>query len=99
MVVVLIRTQLRADVDRALYEETGARMDTLVRAMPGFVSARDYVAEDGDQVSMVCFESHEALRAWRELPAHVEAQQLGKTKIYASYSIQVCEVTRSYAFP
>ena len=34
MVIVVSRTQLRADADVAHYEQVGARMDELVRAMP-----------------------------------------------------------------
>jgi len=91
--MVVIRTQLRPDADRALYERVGGEM------MPGVVSAKDFAAEDGDQISLVTFESHEALLAWRNLPAHVSAQNLGREQMYASYSIQVCEVTRSYGSP
>ena len=34
MVIVVSRTQLRADADVAHYEQVVARMDELVRAMP-----------------------------------------------------------------
>lgn len=99
MVVVIIRTQLRADADAALYARVSDEMDLLVRAMPGFISAKDFTSDDGDRISLVIFDSHEALLAWRNLPAHVEAQRLGKEQIYLSYSVQVCEVARSYQFP
>jgi heme-degrading monooxygenase HmoA len=98
MVIVLIRTALREPVDLAAYEQTGARMDALVRTIPGFVSVKDYVAEDGERISMVCFESQQALAAWREHPEHVIAQRAGKTQFYASYDIRVCEVVRAYDF-
>lgn len=74
-------------------------MDGLVRAMPGFVSANDYTADDGDAISLVTFASADALAAWRNLPEHVEAQRLGRERFYASYSVQVCEVVRAYQFP
>ena len=99
MVIVLIRTELRADVDLAEYERLGNRMDELVRAIPGFISVKDFTAEDGERVSMVCFATHEALAQWRDLPEHVEAQRAGKERIYARYDVRVCEVVRSYAFP
>jgi heme-degrading monooxygenase HmoA len=98
MVIVLIRTQVREDADRAEYERLGVRMDELVRTVSGFVSAKDYAAEDGESVSMVIFESHDALAAWRNLPEHVEAQRAGKERIYAAYDIRVCEVVRAYDF-
>lgn len=99
MVIVVIRTQLRADADVAHYEQVGARMDELVRAMPGFVAAKDFRAEDGDQISLVTFAGMAGLLAWRNLPEHVEAQRLGRETFYASYAVQVCEVVRAYGFP
>ena len=98
MVIVLIRTRLRADADVAHYEQLGARMDELVRAMPGFVSVKDFRADDGDQISLVTFESAAALAAWRNLPEHVEAQRLGRERFYASCAVQVCDVVRAYDF-
>lgn len=99
MVITVIRTQLRADADVAHYEQVGARMDALVRAMPGFVSAKDFSAADGDGVLLVTFASAAELAAWRNLPEHLEAQRLGREQFYASYSVQVCEVVRAYSFP
>lgn len=99
MVIVIIRTKLRPDADLPHYERLGAAMDAAVRAMPGFVSAKDFTAPDGDAISLVTFESADALLAWRNLPAHVEAQRLGRERFYASYSVQVCEVVRAYDFP
>jgi heme-degrading monooxygenase HmoA len=98
MVIVVIRTRLRADADVAHYEQIGTRMDALVRAIPGFVSAKDFAAPDGDAISLVTFESAAALAAWRNLPEHLEAQRLGRERFYASYAVQVCEVVRAYDF-
>jgi heme-degrading monooxygenase HmoA len=74
-------------------------MDTLVEDIPGFISQKSYTSDDGDAIVIVRFESHDALRAWREHPEHAEAQRRGKAEIYASYDVEVCEVTRAYAFP
>ena len=98
MVIVLLRTQIRDDADRAAYERLGARMEELVRQVPGFISVKDYTADDGESITMVCFSSHEALTEWRNLPEHQEAQRAGKEQFYASYDIRVCEVVRAYDF-
>ncbi len=99
MVIVLVRTKLRADADVAAYEALGARMFEIVSAMPGFLGAQDYASPDGDKVSVIRFASQEALRAWREEPSHVLAQARGKAEFYASYEIEVCEVVRAYGGP
>jgi heme-degrading monooxygenase HmoA len=98
MVIVLIRTQLRPDCDRTAYEALNAEMFELVQTMPGFLGVNGYASADGDEVGMVRFESLEALRAWREHPAHLATQQRGKSEFYASYRIEVCEVVRAYDF-
>jgi heme-degrading monooxygenase HmoA len=98
MVIVLIRTALRDPVDLPAYEQTATRMDEIVRTIPGFVSVKDYVADDGERISMVCFESQQSLTAWREHPEHVVAQRRGKQEFYASYDVRICEVVRAYDF-
>jgi heme-degrading monooxygenase HmoA len=49
-------------------------------------------------VSVIEFESEEALRAWREHPEHRKAQELGRAAFYAELQIQVCSVIRQYGF-
>jgi heme-degrading monooxygenase HmoA len=67
--------------------------------MPGFVSIKTFVADDGERVSIVEFASADAQQAWRQHPAHLEAQRLGREKFYSEYRIQVCMVERDYAMP
>jgi len=38
------------------------------------------------------------LAAWRNHPAHREAQQRGRAAFYAEFQIQVCSVVRQYGF-
>ncbi len=97
MVLVIIRTTLRPDVDLAMYEALNTRMFEIVSAMPGFISAKGYKSDDGDEISLIRFASAEALRAWREHPEHVVAQRKGKTEIYSAYDVEVLETTRAYA--
>jgi len=98
MVIVLIRTQVRSDVDAPAYDQLNARMEALVKDIPGFLSAKGYRSDDGDEISIIRFESAEALRRWRELPEHLEAQRRGKEEFFAAYDVEVCEVTRAYDF-
>jgi heme-degrading monooxygenase HmoA len=57
---------------------------------------KTFGAEDGERVSIIEFESEEALRAWREHPEHRKAQELGRTVFYADFQIQVCSIIRQY---
>jgi heme-degrading monooxygenase HmoA len=47
---------------------------------------------------VIRFESLETLRAWRKHPDHLVTQQRGRAEFYASLTIEVCEVVRSYGF-
>lgn len=98
MVIALIRTQLRADADMSAYEQLNARMFELVQRIPGFVSARSYRSDDGDEISLIRFASADALRAWRDHPEHREVQHRGREEFYAAYDVEICEVVRAYDF-
>jgi heme-degrading monooxygenase HmoA len=98
MVIVLVRTKLQPEADRDAYDALNEQMFRLVQTMPGFIAAHGYVSSEGEEVGVIRFVSLEALRAWREHPDHVLAQQRGKSEFYASYTIEVCEVVRAYDF-
>lgn len=94
MVVVVFRSRLResnADAFQALAE----RMHALASAMPGFISYKVYVGEDGERVSIHEWESAEHLRAWREHPEHRQAQAMGREEFYSDYTLYVCEDPRT----
>ena len=67
--------------------------------MPGFVSAKTFVAEDGERVTLVEFDSPETQAAWRDHPEHRQAQAAGRDAFYSEYALQVCGVERESRFP
>ncbi len=97
MVLVVFRSRLRAGVDKDI-SEVGQRMYALASSMPGFISYKDFTAEDGEGVAIVEFESLETLQAWREHPEHRIAQRQGRDRFFTEYRIQVCTPVRDYAF-
>jgi heme-degrading monooxygenase HmoA len=98
MVLIVFRSRMKSDADEAEAEALGARMYELVNGMPGFVSYSDYTAADGEYVTIVEFESHETLAAWRDHPEHVAAQKTGRERFFESYRITVADVVRNYEF-
>lgn len=66
--------------------------------MPGFISYKDFVAEDGENVTVIEWESLEALEAWREHPEHKLAQDQGRNRFFSEYKIQVCAPVRAHEF-
>jgi heme-degrading monooxygenase HmoA len=100
MVVVIFRSRIREGIaeDPKRLEETGQRMYELASRMPGFISYKDFAAADGENLSVVEFESPETLAAWRNHPEHKLVQEWGKREVFAEYHIQVCTPVRDYRF-
>jgi heme-degrading monooxygenase HmoA len=99
MIVVVFRARMKPGAADKELGEMGARMYALGSAMPGFISYRDYQSSDGESVTIVEFESHETLAAWRNHAEHKLAQEAGRNKYFSEYRITVCESVRDYSFP
>jgi heme-degrading monooxygenase HmoA len=95
--VIVFRSRLRPEA-RAEYERRGAEIYELGIAMPGFIAIKDFIADDGERVAIVEFDTAEHLAAWRDHAEHRVAQQQGRDRFYSQYSIQVCKVERSASF-
>jgi len=99
MVVILFELKKRPEADVPEYRARLARMDEIVTSMPGYISNEDFISEDGKRdLSIVRFESLEALEAWRTDPEHAEAQRRARELYYESYHIQVLTTVPEYAF-
>jgi len=46
---------------------------------------------------MVALSSQEQISAWKNDPLHKHAQELGRSKWYKSYSVQIVEIIREYS--
>lgn len=95
--LIVFRSRLRDGVD-AEYGPRADRMFELAEAKPGFVSARDYVAADGERLALIEFESREELAAWRDHPEHRIAQSEGRERWYSEYRLSICSVLRESRF-
>jgi len=88
-----IVTVFRSRLDPARAEEysaLAARMSELAAGMPGFVDAKTFCSDDGERVTVVTFADIDSHRAWGDHPEHRRAQELGRTRLYLTYTIQVC---------
>lgn len=98
MILTIFRSRLRPE-HLVEYEAMAKRMDDLAKTMPGFISIKTFTAPDGERVSLVEFDSEENHQAWRQHPAHREAQRLGHERFYSEFQIQVCRVERAHGMP
>ncbi len=97
MVISIFRSRICPENSSDFYD-LADEMLKLAEAMPGFISYKVYVAEDGERCSIVEFESAERLLAWRNLPEHREAQQIGRDRFYEEYTLHVADPVRESRF-
>jgi heme-degrading monooxygenase HmoA len=97
MIVTVFRSRLKPGV-RDEYVTLANRMNELARTIPGYVSHKDFYADDGERVAVVEFANEEGQRAWQTNPEHRAAQKLAREEFYSEYHIQVCTLDRESKF-
>ncbi len=97
MIVTVFRSRLKPANEQEYYE-WAARIAALAETMPGYVSHKSFMSEDGERVTIVEFESEEGQRVWATNLQHVEAKKKGRADFYTEYKLQVCTVQRESAF-
>jgi heme-degrading monooxygenase HmoA len=80
------------------YSRVAARMRDLAISKFGCLEFHA-VTEGEEEVALSYWPDEQSIRAWRNHPEHVQAQQAGRDRWYLSYSVQVAEVTREYRVP
>ncbi|MER8086711.1 antibiotic biosynthesis monooxygenase family protein [Streptomyces sp. NPDC087532] len=92
-VFTTVRTQ-----DQSGYGETNARMEDLVKDVPGFLGMDHAQTPDGLGITVGYFRDADALTEWRSNAEHRAAQQRGRVEWYQSYTLHVAKVERSHGF-
>jgi heme-degrading monooxygenase HmoA len=79
------------------YGKTVARMRDLAFGKYGCL---DFVAvtEGEQEIAISYWENEESIRAWKSDSEHSLAQEVGRSKWYDSYIVQVVEIKREYKF-
>ena len=54
------------------------------------------VTEGDDEIAISYWRTLEQIQQWKQDEAHLKAQQLGKSRWYQSYRIEVVELVREY---
>ena len=87
----MFRSRLRDDVpDR--YFDLAAELHAKAAELPGFVEFKEFVADDGERLTLVTFDSAEHEAAGATMSHHRAAQQEGRDDFYDEYDVAVCEV-------
>lgn len=93
MIVTVFRSRLKPEAVED-YLPMARRMSELARSIPGYVSHKGFVAEDGERVTIVEFETEEALREWGRHTEHRKAKKSGIESFFSEYKFQICSVMR-----
>lgn len=93
---VIFVSQLRPDAQG--YADAAERMMELVRAQPGFRGVESVRSGDGLGVTVSYWDSLDAIAAWKKQPEHAAIQQIGRSRWYSRFAIQVCRIERAADF-
>ena len=96
MFVVVFRARVR-QFD-AEYSAMAARMRELALSQFGCLSF-NATTESDQEIAVSYWPDEASIRAWKQQAEHLEAQQLGRNRWYASYEVDIAEVKRSYRHP
>lgn len=75
-----------------------ARIEELVRRIPGFIRLEGMRNPEGQGITVSYWDSLDAIQAWTMHKEHHVAQQKGKEVWYSQYIVEVCKVIRAYSF-
>lgn len=94
MYVVIFKARI-ADFDEE-YFRTAAKLKELAFSKYGcmnFVSA----TEGKEEIAISYWQNEQQIRDWKNDPLHLLAQENSRQKWYESYSVEICEVKRTYS--
>ncbi len=97
MIAMIFEYQLD-EVHLDSYRHHADRMRQLGAEFDGLLSIQRYVHPDNPTqlLTLAFFSDEEAVRAWRNLSPHREAQVKGRQNIFTSYRLCMADVIRDY---
>lgn len=98
MILTVFRSRVKPEAQEE-YKRWAMRMSEIAKQMPGYISHKGFVADDGERVTIVEFQSEEAQRAWALHPEHLDAKKKGRADFYQEYRVLICNVARESRFP
>jgi heme-degrading monooxygenase HmoA len=95
--LIVFRNRVRPGVEEA-YDRRAGEVYAIAETMPGLVESKDFVADDGERLALIEFDTPAHLAAWRDHAEHRVAQGEGRDRWYAEYRLDICNVVRSSRF-
>ena len=81
------------------YKTLAEGLNDEVRNFDGFISIERFqsISDQGKFVSLSFWRDEEAVRRWRNVQKHREAQKKGRGGIFSTYRLRVAQVLRDYS--
>lgn len=95
-IIVVFRARARAMDDE--YMATALRMRDKALAEYGCTEFVFATTPDGEEVALSYWPDESSILRWKNDPEHRAAQAQGRDLWYASYLVQVADITRAYAY-
>lgn len=80
------------------YARMSERMAELGEAQPGYLGRESMTDADGNDLTVIYYADADSISRWKEVPAHLVAQRLGRERWYSRYRVEVSRVERHYRF-
>lgn len=90
---VIFTAEMTQDLEG--YEDMARKMRKLVEKQPGYI-AMHHSMEGRREVTISYWQNLESIKAWKQQPEHRAAQELGRSKWYANYSVQFAKIDKFY---
>ena len=80
------------------YLEIAKQLHPIVQEIDGFISIERFesLAQPGKILSLSFWRDEQAVRAWRNVAEHRQAQRDGRNGIFSGYRLRVASVIREY---
>lgn len=94
----VIFSSRRTEDDDQAYDAMAERMAELAAQQSGYLGHETARDADGFGITVSYWRDEAAVRNWKRIAEHREAQRLGRDRWYREYRVRVAKVEREYAF-
>ncbi|PRD41489.1 antibiotic biosynthesis monooxygenase [Phyllobacterium phragmitis] len=98
MIAVIFEVWPADETRRAQYLDIAAELRGELLGIDGFLSIERFQSlhEPGKLLSLSFWRDEEAVKQWRNLPAHRIAQAKGRGSVFENYQLRIAGVLRDY---
>ena len=97
MIAVIFEVELQTGRTND-YLDIAKRLHPIVKEIDGFISIERFesLAQPGKLLSLSLWRDEEAVREWRNVAEHRQAQHDGRNGIFSGYRLRIASVIREY---